>query len=86
MDSDKYSSSIELICSTCGCTKFQNNELENARIHCAGCGRTFSKDELICENEEGIQAEVDKVKSDLLADFKSQLKRQFKNSKYIKIK
>jgi len=87
MSFEKHNRSVSLLCSTCGGTQFErDDEMENSPIRCNGCSRVFSKDELIQENDEVIQAEIGQMKSDIVADITAQFKKQFKNSKFIKVK
>jgi hypothetical protein len=89
MDADKYSRSVILICPTCGHKDFERED-DNPPLRCTGCDRAFSREELIRENGEIIEAEVDEVKAELIADFKKEfsdrMRKAFKGSKHIKFK
>ena len=94
MKSDGYSRSIELRCSTCAGTQFEHEENvesdELVHIRCIGCNRMFSKQELIRENAENIDAHVSEVGEEILQDFakdmKKSLQNAFRGNKYIKFK
>lgn len=81
MNPDKYGRTVTLICPTCGGFDFEHIEVEQ-QLLCKSCGREVSREELVKENSEIIQAQVSEIKSDILKDIKS----QFKNNKFIKIK
>lgn len=89
MDADKYARSIAMICPTCGHKDFEHDN-EGGQLRCVSCDRTFTRDELIRENGEVIEAEVAEVKAEVLKDVKSELqgmlRNAFKGSKHIKFK
>jgi hypothetical protein len=92
MDAEKYNRSIELMCSTCGGKQFREAEGDGhpeSTIQCALCGRTMSKDELIRENGETVEAAVGEVTpvfvEDAMAELKKRLQDTFKGSKYLRI-
>ena len=80
------------MCPTCGNSDFESadgGENQEATIRCPSCNRTMSRDELIRENGEIIDAAVDEVKADVLEDvgkeLKDMLKNAFKGSRNIRI-
>ncbi|SFI55481.1 hypothetical protein [Caulobacter sp. UNC279MFTsu5.1] len=82
-----HSRSIGLRCSTCGGADFKRDPaLDDGPIECATCERVFSRDELIRENGEIIDNAVDEVKTEIVADFKAELRKAFRGSKFIKIR
>lgn len=51
---------------------------DNARFKCSDCGRVVSKRELIDENEEIINANVEDIKKEAIAEFEKELKKALK--------
>jgi len=87
MRQEKYNTSILTLCPTCGGQTFKReDDIDNIPVECTGCNRKLSIDELISENDGAIQEELQKVKKRITADLKASLLKQFKNSKYIRIK
>jgi hypothetical protein len=77
VSNSKYDRSVALMCPTCG-----NRELpvdNEEKIVCGGCNREFTKDELIHENSELIEAEIENIKEEILGDFSKKFKTLFKN-------
>jgi hypothetical protein len=89
MDAEKYNRSITLRCSTCAGSDF---EFEDAAgpLRCTSCDRVFSREELIAENGEIIEAEVAEVKAELLGDVTKELRdsfrKAFSGSKHIRFR
>ncbi len=80
MNTEKYNREIPMNCPTCGRTQFKTEENESASmVECASCGRQISKDDLLRENSENINAHVSEaskqVTDALLKDFKASLKK-----------
>lgn len=72
-----YSRSITLQCSTCGGGDFEHDGDEGP-VHCVGCNRNYTREELIRENGARIEAEVDEVKSEVLSDVRKEFGKIFK--------
>jgi hypothetical protein len=76
-------------CSTCGGTQFER-ETDEGPFRCAGCGRSFTREELIRENGELIDSEVDEMAAEVVKDTREQLRESlrqaFSGSKNIKFK
>ena len=92
MNTSKYDRSVSLFCPTCGNDQFEYGQDDNENpevVTCASCRREMMKDELIRENRENITAHADEVGEeivkDVAKDFRTTLKRAFRNSKNIKI-
>ncbi|RCK30108.1 ECs_2282 family putative zinc-binding protein [Thalassospira lucentensis] len=92
MDAEKYNRSVTLLCPICGSDQF---EFENSdeivdSAHCAGCGRRFTRDELIEENGENINEHVKEMGQEITRDFakemRNTLKKAFRGNKHIKFK
>ena len=83
MDSEKYDRSITLLCPTCGNSQLetQDDDQEKEMIRCPSCDRTMTKEELIRENGETIDANVDEIKEAVLDDVKNMLEKAFKGFK-----
>ncbi len=89
MDAEKYRRSISLLCPTCGEKDFEHG-IGDGPLRCLNCNSSFTREELIRENGDIIEAEVDEVKAEILKDvkqeFRNTLKNAFKGSKHIKFK
>jgi ribosomal protein S27E len=89
MDAEKYSRSIAMMCPTCGHEDFEF-EQDEGPIRCTSCSRVFTREELIRENGEVIEAEVDELKADVLKDARKELsegfRKAFQGSKHIKFR
>ena len=87
MSLSDHSRSVSMICQTCASTDFEyDNEDSTGNVQCAGCSRQYTREELIEANSELIAANVDEVKAEIVADFRSVMKKTFKNSKFIKVR
>lgn len=86
MNSDKYGRSVGLNCPTCGGDQFEYDEVEVTLVTCASCEREMTKEELIDENSENIQANVAEVTQEIKKDFEKQIKDIFKNNKNFRLK
>ena len=62
-----YNQSVSMICPTCGGADF-SFEQENSPVRCIGCNRVFTRDELMRENGFQIDAAVDDMKKEIIAD------------------
>lgn len=84
---------ISLQCPTCGGDQFEYDAgvPKNAALFtCASCGREIQREDLLDENQELISNHAQdfgkEVSNEILKEFKSNLKKTFASSKYIKIK
>ena len=75
MDSEKYNRSVTLLCPTCGNSQLetQDEDSENETIRCPSCDRTMTKEELIRENGENIDANMEEVRNEVLKDVEKEL-------------
>lgn len=76
-----YNREIAMICNVCGNDQFETLEEEKSSIvrhKCSCCGKVFTKDELIAENNELIEANVDEMAEEVIKDFEKKLKKMFK--------
>lgn len=89
MDAEKYTRSVAMICPTCGNREFEFGE-EGDPIRCMSCDREFTREELIEENGEVIDAELHEMKDQILGDVTKELRnalgKAFKGSKHIRFK
>lgn len=91
MDANKYSRSIRLICPTCASADFEyDKEIDGGTIRCTSCDRVFSREELVRENGEIVEAKVSEVKKEIVADitkdFRDSMRRAFSGSQHIKFR
>ncbi len=92
IDAEKYNRSVTLLCPTCGGDQFEfkgsDDMVESAR--CVGCGREFTKEELIEENGENINEHVKDMGQEITRDFaremRNTLKKAFRGSKNVRFK
>lgn len=81
------SRSITLHCQTCAGVAFEHDPDDlDAPITCAGCGRVYSREELITHNGEIVEASVDEMKAEVFADVRKHLQDAFRGSRYFKIR
>jgi uncharacterized Zn finger protein (UPF0148 family) len=89
MDAEKYRRSIALLCPTCGQKDFEH-DANGETLRCVSCNRGFTRDELVRENGEVIEAEVAEVKAEIAKDvtneLRASLKKAFGRSKHIRFK
>ena len=89
MGTEKFSRSIGLICSTCAVSDIEYDN-EAGPIRCKSFDRVFTRDELIAENGERIEAEIEVTKSeivnDLTKDFRERLRKSLSGSKHVRIR
>ncbi|WP_292364244.1 MULTISPECIES: ECs_2282 family putative zinc-binding protein [unclassified Methanoculleus] len=93
MNPDKYNRQVMLVCPTCGGDLFEiQDDIEESipRIKCISCDREFTKDELIRESGENIDAHASEINTQVVEDaakeLKKNLKEAFRGNKYITIK
>ena len=92
MDNEKYNRSVTLLCPTCGNSllETQDSDPEKEIIRCPLCSRSMTKEDLIRENAENIDANLDEVKKEVIKairkEFGDMLKKTFRGSKNIRIK
>jgi ribosomal protein S27E len=86
-----YDKTISLKCITCGDSNFEFND-DKTWIKCNRCGREYKEgyDELVELNEEIINLELEKTKTeitkDIQKDMEEMLKKTFSGNKNIKLK
>ena len=78
---------VILICSICGNNQFETLDEkyedmraapDNTRFKCSDCGRVITKSELIEENREIINANVEDIKKEAIAEIEKELKKALK--------
>lgn len=90
MKSD-YSKNVELICPVCGSTTFEyDTEKEDGKVTCISWKRVFTRDKLLEENQENLNANMEDLQIEVLKDttkeIKNMMKKTFENNKNLKIK
>jgi hypothetical protein len=87
MSLQNHDRSVGLRCSTCAGVDFKRDpELDDGPIECAGCGRIFTREQLIAENGEIIDIALDEMKADIVADVRTQFRKAFQGFKHIKLR
>jgi CRISPR/Cas system-associated protein Cas10 (large subunit of type III CRISPR-Cas system) len=91
MDTNKYNTSVSLLCATCGCADSSfDTEADTGPITCTSCVRIFNKDELIRENSESIELHTNEIKNQICKDLsdhvRKSIKKAFSGNKNIRIK
>lgn len=91
MDSKKYDRSVSLLCPTCGNSEFEYDDEDLGRgIACLSCGRVFSRNELIEENGDNIEANVEEIGEEVVEDvakeLQAMLQKTFSGSKVFRVK
>jgi len=88
-----YKRTVELRCPTCTGTQFEYDEdaeAEHASVRCIGCDRVTSKDELVRENAENINAHASEIGKEAVEDFAKEIRKSLESalrgSKHIKFK
>lgn len=78
---------ISMMCSVCGNDQFSTideefedlqNAPENTEVKCADCGRITTKEQLIEENSEIIDANIEELKEDVVKQLQKDLRKIFK--------
>lgn len=78
---------VSLFCSICGNDQFETLDKEyedmteapdSTRFKCSDCGRIFTKSELLDENEEIINANIEDIQNEAVAEVEKELKKMFK--------
>lgn len=78
---------VSLLCSICGNDQFETLDKEyedlteapdSTRFKCSDCGRIFTKAELLDENEEIINANIEGIQNEAVAEVEKELKKMFK--------
>lgn len=81
------SRNVTLYCDVCGNDQFSTLdesycELVDApyetKIKCSDCGKVFTKAELLEENQEIIDANIEKIKNEAIKEFEEELKKTLK--------
>lgn len=89
MATGKFSRSVSMQCSTCGGTQFER-ETDEGPFRCVGCGRSFTREELIRENGELIDNKAGEMAAEVVKDTREQLRKSLRQavsgSKHIKFK
>lgn len=85
-----FTRNVAMLCPICGNDQFESLDADiddlgtaadDVRIKCSDCGAVFTKEELIKENSERINANVDEVKEEMLKQFDKELKKTLRKFK-----
>jgi ribosomal protein S27E len=81
------SRNVRLLCSVCGNDQFSsidesvediNDAPDDTKIKCSDCGRVITKEELLEENSELINANLDDFEKEALKEIEKEIKKIFK--------
>lgn len=88
MNAEKHNRTVSLRCPTCGSDQFSDEGAETPEqiVTCASCGMKLTRDDLIRENSENIDLHVKEMGKEIVDDFRKELAKAFRGSKFIKIK
>jgi len=90
MDLDNIEKKINLICPICGNDQFSSldvpmeelkDALETNRVQCSDCGKIFTKEELICENQGQSNSKVEQIADDITKQLDKEIKKMFRKFK-----
>lgn len=83
MDSEKYNRTLSMRCPTCASDQIKpEHGVDETTVlaKCASCGRVLTKDELIRENSELIDAQVNEIGAEMVKDAAAELRKAFKSA------
>ena len=75
---------LKLLCPLCGNDQFGSLDVDmdelydapdNVKVQCADCKNIFTKEALFEENSEAIEATIDNIKDEFIAELKKSLKK-----------
>lgn len=83
MNDDKLSRQVGLRCPTCGSDQFSYSEEEDdggSTVTCAECGRQLTRDELIHENSENLEAHAVEIANEAVSESVKQLSKSLRDA------
>ena len=88
VNAEKHNRTVSLLCPTCGSDQFSHEgaEMPEQIVTCASCGMKMTRDDLIGANAENIDLHVKEMGKEIVDDFRKDLAKAFRGSKFIKIK
>lgn len=93
MNDDELSRQVRLRCSTCGSEQFSYSEEDDdgsSIVTCASCGRQLTRDELLRENSENLEAHAVEIANEAVNESVKHLNKSlqdaFKGNKNIGFK
>ncbi|VVO05987.1 ECs_2282 family putative zinc-binding protein [Pseudomonas fluorescens] len=93
MNSEKYQRSVEALCPTCGSSLFVHEAVDGDTMEvtkCASCSRQLTKDELLHENVENLEANAREMalaaSKDIADELRNSLRRALSGNKNIRLK
>ncbi len=80
MDEEKYARAVALLCPTCGNSELEirDKDTDAESVRCPSCDRVMSREELIREHRELIDANVEEMKAEVLTDTEKEFRAMFK--------
>lgn len=89
MDESKYTRTVALRCPTCAGTAFSSSD-ESPVVSCSSCGLEITREELQRANSENINAHLDEIGKEAVADLTKKLNKSladaFRGNKFIKVR
>jgi uncharacterized Zn finger protein len=87
MNSERRDRIVTLICPTCGSDQFGHEGVEAPEqiVTCACCGLRMTRDDLIAANSENIDLHVKEMARQVAEDFRGELAKALRGSKFIRI-
>lgn len=82
-----FSQNIPMRCSVCGNDHFSavdidvesiDNAPDNAKIRCSDCGHICTKEELISDNKDIINANIEDIKKEAIHQLEKEMKKMIK--------
>jgi len=89
MQQGKYDKQVKMVCIVCNHDQFEQSD-DSDLVKCVSCGREVTKDTLLAENSEHIDAEIESTAEHFNKDLEKELgdviKNAFKGVKGFKVK
>lgn len=77
---------VKLVCPVCGCDNFifsadrSFDDLgDDVMVQCALCKKQFTKEQIIAENQESIEAEIEAMADEAVSQTVKELKKHLRN-------
>ena len=81
MDIEKHERHVSMLCPVCGSDRFSfDDALEDGPVTCANCGRVTTRDDLIRENSEVIDANVRTMGREIEKDAAKEIEKAFRKA------
>jgi ribosomal protein S27AE len=77
----EYSRTVEMICPLCGSTTIiVDDENPNTNYICGNCHKTFTKEQLINENQENIDINLSELQKEATKDVEKEIQNILKKA------